>query len=248
MLLHLMTWTEVEDYLKVSPGIILPIGSTEQHGQTGLIGTDAICVEAIARGVGEMTHTVVAPTINVGMALHQATFPGAIALRPNTLIELIQDYLSSLTRAGFTRFFFINGYGGNVATLRAAFVESYSYLTDLHIPNAEKVQCRIANWFTCNSVYKLGKELYGTLEGSHATPSEVAVTQYFYPETIRKVPVMAEVGSSYPMYNTTRFRRRYCDRGIGDNSVLATPEDGKEFYDLAVEELSEVYLEFLHGE
>jgi creatinine amidohydrolase len=48
MLLHLATWPEVESYLKTSSGIIIPIGSTEQHGPTGLIGTDAICAEAIA--------------------------------------------------------------------------------------------------------------------------------------------------------------------------------------------------------
>ncbi|MBD0313216.1 MAG: creatininase family protein, partial [Microcoleus sp. T3-bin5] len=39
MLLHLSTWAEVEAYLDRSRGIIIPIGSTEQHGPTGLIGT-----------------------------------------------------------------------------------------------------------------------------------------------------------------------------------------------------------------
>ena len=62
MLLHLITWLEVEAYLQKSQGIILPIGSTEQHGPTGLIGTDAICAEAIARGVGEATQAIVGPT------------------------------------------------------------------------------------------------------------------------------------------------------------------------------------------
>ncbi|NET73349.1 MAG: creatininase family protein, partial [Sphaerospermopsis sp. SIO1G2] len=52
MLLHLSTWPEVETYLQQSQGIIIPIGSTEQHGPIGLIGTDAICAEAISRGVG----------------------------------------------------------------------------------------------------------------------------------------------------------------------------------------------------
>jgi creatinine amidohydrolase len=60
----LSTWQEVEAYLQKSQGIILPIGSTEQHGPTGLIGTDAICAEAIARGVGEITEAMVAPTIS----------------------------------------------------------------------------------------------------------------------------------------------------------------------------------------
>ncbi|MDE5109554.1 MAG: creatininase family protein, partial [Trichodesmium sp. St17_bin3_1_1] len=42
MLLNLSTWSEVKVYLNQSQSIILPIGSTEQHGPTGLIGTDAI--------------------------------------------------------------------------------------------------------------------------------------------------------------------------------------------------------------
>src|ERR1700756_3821887 len=49
---QLQTWQEVESYLQTSRGIILPIGSTEQHGPTGLIGTDAICAEGIGRGGG----------------------------------------------------------------------------------------------------------------------------------------------------------------------------------------------------
>ncbi|MCZ0904881.1 creatininase family protein, partial [Microcoleus sp. HI-ES] len=68
MLLHLSTWPEVEAYLESSRGIIIPIGSTEQHGPTGLIGPDAIAANAIARGVGEAANALIGPTINVGMA------------------------------------------------------------------------------------------------------------------------------------------------------------------------------------
>ena len=53
MQLQLCTWAEVEDHLKNSTGIIVPIGSTEQHGPNGLIGTDALTAELIARGIGE---------------------------------------------------------------------------------------------------------------------------------------------------------------------------------------------------
>jgi creatinine amidohydrolase len=245
MLLHLSTWKEVEAYLEQSQGIILPIGSTEQHGPTGLIGTDAICAEAIARGVGEATSALVGPTINVGMALHHTSFPGTISLKPSTLIHLIQDYLTSLTKAGFTKFFFINGHGGNIATLKAAFAESYAHLADLNIPHAERVQCQVGNWFMCSSVYKLAKELYGNQEGSHATPSEVALTQYVYPDAIKQAPLSAEVASGHPIYGAANFRHCYPDGRMGSNPALATPEHGKQFYDLAVKELSNNYLEFL---
>lgn len=248
MLLHLSTWLEVEAYLEQSGGIILPIGSTEQHGPTGLIGTDAICAEAIARGVGEEINAMVAPTINVGMALHHTAFPGTISLKPSTMIQLIKDYVTCLAKAGFTKFFFINGHGGNIATLKAAFAETYAHLADLNISNAQKVQCQVGNWFMCGSVYKLAQELYGNQEGSHATPSEVAVTQFVYPEAIKQAPLSPEVGSGHRIYGAADFRRSYPDGRMGSNPALATPEHGKQFYDLAVKELSNNYLEFLNGE
>jgi len=245
MLLHLSTWNEVETYLQTSGGIIIPIGSTEQHGPTGLIGTDAICAEAIAHGVGEATHAMVAPTINVGMALHHLAFPGTISLRPSTLIQVVRDYITCLSKAGLSKFYFINGHGGNIATLKAAFSETYAHLEDLQLTNALRVQCQVANWFMCNSVYKLAKELYGNQEGSHATPSEVAVTQYVYPESIKQVPLSSDVASGHKIYGAGDFRERYPDGRMGSNPALATPEHGKQFYDLAVKELSQGYLDFL---
>jgi creatinine amidohydrolase len=244
MLLHLSTWLEVEAYLAGSQGIIVPIGSTEQHGPTGLIGTDALCAEAIAHAVGEATHALVCPTLNVGMAMHHTAFPGSISLRPSTLILVIRDYLTSLVRAGFTKFFFINGHGGNIATLKAAFSESYGVLADLGLPQADQVQCRLANWFMCGSVYRLARELYGDREGSHATPSEVALTQYLYPEFIKKAP-LSEAARGYPIYGAKDFRDRYPDGRMGSDPSLATPEQGQQFYDLAVKELSQGYLEFV---
>lgn len=248
MQLHLCTWTEVETYLQQSTGIILPIGSTEQHGPTGLIGTDAICAEAISRGVGEETGALVGPTINVGMALHHLGFPGSMSLRPSTLIRVIDDYVTSLAKAGFRRFFFINGHGGNIATLKAAFSETYAHLVDLNIPHGDRVRCQVANWFMCGSVYKLAKELYGNEEGSHATPSEVAVTQYVYPEAIKQAPLDPNVASGHPIYSAADFRQHYPDGRMGSNPALATPEHGKQFYELAVKELSNGYLQFLGGE
>jgi creatinine amidohydrolase len=247
MLLHLSTWIEVEAYLRQSIGIILPIGSTEQHGPTGLIGTDAICAEAIARGVGDATQALVGPTINVGMALHHLAFPGSMSLRPSTMVLVIRDLGVSLARAGFRKFFFINGHGGNVATLKAAFAELYATLADLGLPEGDRVQCQVNNWYMCSSVYKLARELYGDQEGSHATPSEVALTQYVYPEFIKHAP-LGEPSRQHKIYGATDFRRRYPDGRMGSNPDLATPEHGQQFYELAVKELSHAYLEFLSAD
>ncbi|MEO1433726.1 MAG: creatininase family protein [Cyanobacteria bacterium J06632_19] len=248
MLLHLSTWQEVETYLQQSQGIIFPIGSTEQHGPTGLIGTDAICAESLARGVGTRLQAMVAPTINVGMALHHTAFPGTISLRPSTMIQVIKEYITCLVKAGFTKFYFINGHGGNMATLKAAFSETYFDLANLRIANADNVKCKVGNWFMCSSVYKLAKELYGDEEGSHATPSEVALTQYLYPESIKQATLSGEVPRGHKIYSAIDFRNHYPDGRMGSNPALATPEHGKQFYDAAVKELSDDYLKFLSEE
>ena len=249
MQLHLSTWPEVEAYLATSKGIILPIGSTEQHGPTGLIGTDAICAETVARGVGEATGALIAPTINVGIARHHTAFPGSISLRPSTLIALILDYVKPLAKYGFERFFFINGHGGNVATLKAAFAETYALLTDLQLGNASQVRCTVANWYMCRTVYAIAQELYGNQEGSHATPSEVALTQFAYPDHIKRAqlnPVVAPSG--HPIYSATDFRVHYPDGRMGSNPALATPEQGQRLYEAAVKDLSSEYLKFLAAE
>ena len=248
MILHLSTWSEVETYLNESQSIILPIGSTEQHGPTGLIGTDAICAEVISKGVGEEVKALVGPTINVGMALHHTGFPGTISLRPTTMIQMIRDYIVCLTKAGFTKFFFINGHGGNIATLKAAFSETYAHLADLKVTDADQVKCKVGNWFMCSSVYKLAKKLYGYQEGSHATPSEVALTQYVYPQAIKQGALSENVASGYSIYSAADFRRRYPDGRMGSNPALAKPEHGKQFYELAVKELSDSYLEFVNSD
>ncbi len=42
MQLHLSTWPEIEAYLAKSKAILIPIGSTEQHGPNGPSGTDGL--------------------------------------------------------------------------------------------------------------------------------------------------------------------------------------------------------------
>ena len=241
MQLHLQTWQEVEAYLRTSRGIILPIGSTEQHGPVGLIGTDAICAEVIARGAGETAKALVGPTIGVGMAQHHMAFPGSVTLRPSTLIRVLRDIVESLAHHGFERFYFINGHGGNIATINAAFSEIYAARSMASAGNLAAIKCRLRNWWEAEGVGALAKELYGEAEGSHATPSEVAVTQFAHPGAIKRAVLDPPIAPRGDFTDAADYRRKFPDGRIGANSSLATPEAGKRLYDAAVAGLAKDY-------
>ena len=190
MLLQMMTWNEVEAHLERSTAVIVPIGSTEQHGPNGLIGTDALTAEYIAKGVGEETDAIVAPTISVGMAQHHMEFTGSMTLKPSTLILVIKEWVESLAKHGFTRVYFVNGHGGNIATINAAFQEIYADQSLARAGNRPAVRCRLRNWWDGKDVHDFCQSLWGDKDGSHATISEVAVTQYLFPDHIKRADDM----------------------------------------------------------
>ena len=79
----MMTWLEVDAYLAASGGILLPVGSTEQHGPMGLIGTDALCATTIAERAAARCDAVVAPTLALTPAPFNTAFPGTISISVN---------------------------------------------------------------------------------------------------------------------------------------------------------------------
>lgn len=243
MQLALCTWAEVEAYLAASTGIVLPIGSTEQHGPNGLMGTDTICAEAVAWGVGDAARAMVAPVLPIGMAQHHMGFPGTMTLRPSTLLQMVRDCIVSLAAHGFRRFYFINGHGGNVSVVQSAIAEVYSDTS----PGGgnEGILCEFRNWWLRPQVVALAKELYGEHEGLHATPSEVSLTQYIYPDHIRYVEMEPAPPAELFFADGASFRRKFPDGRMGSHPGLSTPEHGKQFLETAVADLAEDYRAFV---
>ncbi len=241
MLLALSTWPEIEGQLKKSKAVVIPIGSNEQHGPTGLLGTDWLCPEIIAcfaeanaPGGKDM---LVGPTFNVGMAQHHLGFPGSISLRPSTMIAAIRDWTVSLAAHGFERIYFLNGHGGNVATIEAAFSEIYSEASWQGRPRGYSMKLR--NWWELKGVMSLCNSLFPTGHGSHATPSEIAVTQFGYPDAIKSANYAPRIAPTGPIREAADFRARYADGRMGSDPSQATPEKGEQIVRLAAAALVE---------
>jgi creatinine amidohydrolase/Fe(II)-dependent formamide hydrolase-like protein len=244
MLLHLSTWVEVEAFLERSKTVVVPIGSNEQHGPTGLLGTDWLCPEIISHEAQRMGDILVAPTFNIGMAQHHLGFPGTISLKPSTFIAALGDWVRSLAGHGFRRIYFLNGHGGNVASIEAAFSEIYAEasFSGRHAGFALKLR----NWWDLNGVGALAHRQFPTGHGMHATPSEIAVTQWAYPEAIKTANYAPQVAPSGPIREALDFRARHPDGRMGSDPLQATPEKGAELVALAARSLLEDVAIFDH--
>ena len=242
MLLAFSTWPEIEGRLTRSRAVVIPIGSNEQHGPTGLLGTDWLCPEIIAHAADKQGDILVAPTFNIGMAQHHLGFPGTISLRPSTFQAAIGDWVASLARHGFTRIYFLNGHGGNVASIEAAFSEiyaDYSFAGD-PCPFALKLK----NWWDLTGVLRLTREQFPTGHGSHATPAEIAVTQAAYPDSIKTAYVSPQTAPTGPIRDAADYRARFADGRIGSDPLQASPEKGQALIDKAAAALLADLAEF----
>ncbi len=250
MRLQLSTWPEVEAYLEQSRGIIVPIGSTEQHGPTGLIGTDAICAEAVAEGIGAKLSALVGPTISVGMSQHHMEFAGSMTLRPSTLIAVICDYVMSLAEHGFERFFLVNGHGGNTASIGAAFAEIHMMARGRWAGAAPDLRMNAVSWWESEGAARLSDELFGDRSGGHATPAEVSVAQHVHPDHIKQAlldPALAP-GSAVGFFDARDYRRRFPDGRIGSDPGLARPQLGEQLLAAAVSDLAAKYSQFAEAD
>ena len=104
------TWPEIESELVDEATLLLPIGSTEQHGPHLPLGTDAMEAISVAEGVAEELDLLVAPPIWYGDARHHLAYPGTLALRPKTVIAVLEDLYDSAAFHGFDRVVTINGH------------------------------------------------------------------------------------------------------------------------------------------
>jgi creatinine amidohydrolase len=236
MRLELMTSPAVADYLSSRQGILIPVGATEQHGPDGLNGTDHLCAEAIARRCGVERGVIVAPTLAYGMSQFHLAFPGTISLRPSTLAAVTQDIIASLAATGFTRLYFLNGHGGNLAPLRCGIQEFFAARSVAGGHGLSAVQCRLRSWWEMPSADALRRSLYGDREGYHATPSEIAVTMAAWPGSItpfeRAPPetvgddMILHAGDNY--HDAADYRARFPDGRVISHSALATSEAGED--------------------
>ena len=236
MFLARMNYLQVEEYLKTSDTIVIPVGSVENHGLHMPLGTDFLIPDEIARLLDERSPLLIAPTINYGATDDLTGFAGTVSIGTEGLIALLRAVCDQLYQYGFRHFLILNGHGGNTAAIQA--VGSHLYRKGAYLA--------ILNWWLMAD--QLNPEWAGGHGGGEETAAVMAVdptlikTEYLHMgENIRNdlgdaLPYGAWTNVLYKgvSVNVPRQVRDITDNGWlvhsfkGDVPTRATAEWGRE--------------------
>ncbi len=128
-----------------------------------------------------------------------------------------------------------NGHGGNITTINAAFCEYYSNWSLEGEPCPVKLMQR--NWWELPGVMDTCKTIFPIGDGSHATASEVAVTYYAYPDSIKRVEMNPKIAPDGDFTDAADYRSNFPDGRIASDPSQATPEKGAEIVAFAKQAL-----------
>lgn len=112
-----VTWTDVD---QADPDVVLlPVGSTEQHGPHAPLGTDYYSAETVAEAAAEAAdrEVLVAPPIPVGISEEHRHFTGTLWVSPDTFRAYVRETVESMLGHGWDRIVLVNGHGGNTAAV-----------------------------------------------------------------------------------------------------------------------------------
>jgi len=121
LFLDRMTWPDIAEQIKNGRDtVVVPFGSTEQHGRHLPLGTDSVIGDELGRGLAERLNAFLAPTVRLGCSGHHLAFAGTISLAEETFRNVVRDVVGSLCRHGFRKIFLLPTHGGNFVPLKQA--------------------------------------------------------------------------------------------------------------------------------
>ena len=121
--IHEMKFHEIEEYLERDDIVLVPVGTTEQHGPHLPLMVDAIQAIDVTAGVIERARVLATPPTWFGWSPHHMGYAGTITFRPETLTAAVEDICNSLVYHGFKKLVIVNGHrGANLPPLEIAAV------------------------------------------------------------------------------------------------------------------------------
>jgi creatinine amidohydrolase len=180
-----MTNLEVEAFLKEHDTVIVPTGSTEQHGPHGPLLTDVLVPTEVARRIAPDVAALVAPSINYALSYPHVGFTGLVHIRIPTFMSLVEDVCVSLAAVGFRRIVFLNGHYDNTYAI------AYACATAAERLPAGVRAFPVSYWDGMSS--EEAAEFFGPANGLHANRGEISAVLAINPALVDMENANAEM-------------------------------------------------------
>ncbi|ELZ58592.1 MULTISPECIES: creatininase family protein [Halorubrum] len=105
-----LTWPEIETALEETRTLLVPVGSTEQHGRHLPLGVDAYMPEAIGERVTERSPALLAPPVWYGVSPHHTFKPGTFTVSTETFQRYLFEICASAGEWGIENVLLLNGH------------------------------------------------------------------------------------------------------------------------------------------
>lgn len=233
-----MTNPELEAFLAEHQTVIVPVGSTEQHGPHGPLLTDVLVPTEVARRIAARVGAVVAPSINYGLSYPHVGFTGVAHLRIPTFMALIEDVCASLAAMGFRRIVFLNGHYDNTYAIAYACANVRDRLP-------AEVTAFPINFWDGMTADEAG-EFFGPATGLHAYRGETSAVMAINPDLVdldaanAEMPPFPEVTSPAAVHTAFFFAapgsvHRATHSGTWGDSREASAEFGERYLSVVTE-------------
>lgn len=212
--------------------VLLPVGSTEQHGPHLPTGVDDfLCSEVCRRVAAQLAPdcpVVVAPTLWCGLADHHVAFGGTFSLSLATYYAVLKDLCRSILNAGFRRIVIVNGHGGNIQAL-ATFIGELT--RELNAPIAT------VTYFMegCETMRSVLEDQDGVM---HACEAETSMMMALHPALVdggrlgeAHGPKFDIMGSLVPELKMFRSFAELTPSGVAGDARKASAEKGRQLLD-----------------
>ena len=203
--LSYLTWTQIADLPdKANTVIVLPAGSTEQHGPHLPCAVDTIIAagvmgHALARLPASVPAYALAP-ITYGKSDEHLHFPGTVTLDGATLLETVTQIGESVYRMGFRKLLIVNGHGGQPQVMEMA-------ARELRLRHGDYVVLPHFTWRVPHVAGQFMTDREKRLS-MHAGHAETAILMALAPHTVHMEHAVANYPPEFPskvLFETPRI-------------------------------------------
>jgi creatinine amidohydrolase len=110
-----LSWPEIREAAARQCVIVLPVGSTEQHGPHLPLDVDNFLCRRVCEGAAELVpdRMLLMPQLSYGFNWHHIDFPGTIGIGWDNYVRFILDIVKSVAHHGLRKVLIVNGHGSN---------------------------------------------------------------------------------------------------------------------------------------